>query len=185
MTRLLLTAFGPFGPFKVNPSQELLRACGLPHKELTVSYQFVGEFLGSLDGRSFDALVLVGVHGRARKLRWESTGHNVIGAKEDLGGVVPEGKISQNGSPKLHSTLKPARALPQGAIRTRNAGDYLCNFSLYSALQRFPEKKVAFIHIPPAERLSISDQKPIFMGIIDALLPEGYETVDPSKLRAN
>ena len=151
--RVLTTGYGPFLSVTENPSGWLVERCGAPYVVLPVSYAAVDKFLAELDPDSFDALVMVGVHGRARKMRLESVARNVVGKTPDVDQVVlGPGKIDPAGPDRIATSLWRNNWWPEASqsfTLTKDAGGYLCNYIFYRAAQRFPEKQVGFLHVPP------------------------------------
>lgn len=155
--RLIVTGFGPFGDFLENPSATLARQLGRPCEVLPVSYTAADQFLKTLDGESFDGLVMLGVAGGSQRLRWETTARNWVGGRADINGErrgpgpiefnAPQELVSFAAGP--HGAFDDVR--PRGALWeiSPHAGDYLCNYLFYRARQRFPQHLTAFIHVPP------------------------------------
>ena len=168
--RVLTTGFGPFLSVTENPSGWLVQRCGAPYEVLTVSYAPVDAFLQALDPASFDALVMVGVHGRARKMRLESVARNVVGKTADVTGVVRgPGVIDADGPTRIKTTLWQDAWWPEAAREftlTDDAGGYLCNYIFYRASQRFPEKQVGFVHVPPWKNMAQERQLTAFKQLL-------------------
>lgn len=160
--RTLVTGFLAFGGFAVNPSALLAQGCGRRFELVEVSFAAADAFLGRLDPSSFDRLVLMGVAGKSTVMRLERTAHNVIGPGADVRGITRPGLIEPDGSPALAATLWPASLLDAPSADwagSDDAGDYLCNYLLYRALRRFPQKRVGFLHVPPADAVPLDRQQ--------------------------
>lgn len=156
--RLLITAFGPFGPHVMNPSSRIAELLRFPSRIFEVSYQATREALEELDPKSFDILLMLGVHGATDYFRMEMFARNRIGASPDVRGEAPTGPIARRGTPVLGSTLFTGD-LPDGPFNTSfDAGDYLCNFAYYTALRRFPGRQVGFLHVPTESVLPVERQ---------------------------
>ena len=154
-TRTLITGFGPFGTFDENPSSWMAERCGRAFRVLEVSYAAVDQFLGELTSDSFESLVMLGVAGTARRMRFETVARNWVGTTPDVHGVVAGPSVIEPDGPAT-IPLSPSVTLPDGNHwePRDNAGDYLCNYISYRAAHRFPERRVYFIHVPPFEVLS-------------------------------
>lgn len=164
--RVLTTGYGPFLSVKENPSGWLVERCGAPFVVLPVSFAAVDKFLAELDPASFDALVMVGVHGRARKMRLESVARNVVGKTPDVEGqVLVPGKIDPAGRDRIRTSLWSGVRLADFTL-TDDAGDYLCNYIFYRASVALPGKQVGFVHVPPWDRMPQTKQ----LGCFQALL---------------
>ncbi len=154
-----MTGFGPFANITENPSWVLARQCGLEAEELEVSFGAVDKFFRELSPAKFDALLMIGVAGRSRVQRLERFGRNQIGGFPDVTGVVQTGPIDQDAPSKLRSTLWETGHLVRPGTRfSTDAGTYLCNYALFRALQRFPNNRVGFLHVPTFESMQESRQ---------------------------
>ncbi|ESR22745.1 pyroglutamyl-peptidase I [Lutibaculum baratangense] len=170
---VLVTGFGPFPGAPVNPSAALVRA--LPtgtmsrrhgialHTEIMpVSYAAVAEILPRLwrDLRP-DAVLHVGLHGRARIPHVELRGKNHRSPlAPDAGGALPNHPAIDPKGPAIRHASLPApqilaaiRASGARARTSHDAGSYLCNFATYLSLGLAREGAIAgFLHVPwPAE----------------------------------
>lgn len=148
--RTLVTGFGPFGNVVDNPSMRLALESGRTCQILEVAYAAVDQFLNELAPESFDLLIMLGVAGQAQKIRQETVGRNRIGSTPDVRGVVlGPGAIDPNEGPQI---ALPSTVLPPTSLHwelSTDAGDYLCNYLFFRALQRFNGKRVRFVHVPP------------------------------------
>jgi pyroglutamyl-peptidase len=157
--RLLVTGFGPFLDHTANPSQALAESCGAPFVVLEVSYRSVIGFIESLDASSFDALLSIGLADKAEAAQFETVGRNFVGATPDVRGeVFGPGVIDPTGPPAIASTLWHGLDTSE-AVPSADAGGYLCNYLLYLALRRFPQRRVGFLHVPPFEVMHADRQR--------------------------
>ncbi|MBS1707649.1 MAG: hypothetical protein JSS65_02885 [Armatimonadetes bacterium] len=167
--RVLTTGYGPFLSVTENPSGWLVERCGAPCVVLPVSFAAVDKFLAELDPDTFDALVMVGVHGRARKMRLESVARNVVGKTPDVEGqVLGPGKIDPTEPDRIRTSLWSGVRLADFTV-TDDAGDYLCNYIFYRASVALPEKKVGFVHVPPWDRMSQERQLAAIQRLLNEL----------------
>lgn len=162
--RTFITGFGAFLAVSDNPSSKLAEQTGRPYQVLEVSYTAVDHFLASLSDASFDRLLMLGVAANRDRLTPELFARNMIGKAPDVRGKAPLGYIEQGAPLLLESTLWTPEITseivaydPQTKI-SMDAGDYLCNYLGYKALQRFPNKLVGFMHVPSPERLPLCHQ---------------------------
>ena len=158
---LLVTGFGPFLDHGENPSQRLAESCGERFEVLEVSYRAVDEFVEGLDPASFDCWLALGLADRSETMLVETVGHNRIGATPDvLGEVHGPGKIDPDGFAMLASTLWTPELLGENDVRrpSTDPGGYLCNYVLYRALKRFPEKRIGFMHVPKFDHVPFETQ---------------------------
>ncbi|PTM60729.1 pyroglutamyl-peptidase I [Phreatobacter oligotrophus] len=168
MTTLLVTGFGPFPGWERNPTPAMVKAVTalrLPgvrivgHVFNTV-YAEVERDLPALIARHRpDAVLLFGLAGRTGHVRIEKHAHNVTtrrvpdasGAfhasadiRADAAWRVPTGFACGPLVARLRRAGLNARPSP-------SAGDYLCNFSYWLALEavaRHEVKRALFVHVP-------------------------------------
>ena len=182
--RLLVTGFGPFPGIPRNPSAEIARRVAASPRWRTLNvaarclilpttYAALDERLGpALDHEAPDAVLMIGVAGRSRRVRIERRALNraspllpdavgqypgglTLGKGPMTRGMVPRGLGTSPA--QLRATLR-RHAVPCGI--SRDAGRYLCNAAYYRALAApFP---VLFVHIPKppaARRRSLVNRK--------------------------
>ena len=167
-----MTGFGPFLNHDENPSQRLAESCGCRFEVLEVSFAAVDRFLESLDPSSFDSWLAIGLAGKSETMLVETVGHNRIGGEPDVRGEVHgPGKIDPAGHAMLASTLWPPELLGENDVRKPSAdpGGYLCNYVLYRALQRFPDKRIGFLHVPKFEHIPFETQLDELRAVIEEL----------------
>jgi pyroglutamyl-peptidase len=104
-----------------------------------------------------DAILMFGLHGRARTLRIETLARNALGRVRDAGGHMPRSAAIVRGA--LHMPMRsPAARLARAAGRagvaaqtSRDAGKYLCNYLCWRATEA-ASLPAAFVHVPPVRR---------------------------------
>ena len=147
--RVLLYGFGPYRQFKDNVTERVLRKIrkrrGLTKIVFPVKFNR-SQFIGAVMKYSPEWIVGLGQCSRGRRLRIETRAINKRrGSKKEKARPIVRG-----GAPKLFTDLRPE--LGRHARRSRNAGDYVCNFSLYIILETLRRHRLAtrcgFIHIP-------------------------------------
>lgn len=159
---VFVTGFGPFLGNDDNPSAALAESCGLPFRVLPVTFRAVEEFLASAP--EFDTLLMLGLASGEQdpRLRLEMVARNVIGPTPDAEGVVAgPGPIAPFAPRQLGATLYRTRELVAESAYWRpsvDAGSYLCNYSLFRALQTWPGRAVGFAHVPPVEVMPLEAQ---------------------------
>jgi len=170
---VFVTGFGPFLGNGDNPSASLAESCGLPFRVLPVTFHAVEEFLASAP--EFDALLMLGLASGEQnpRLRLEMMARNVIGATPDAEGVVGgPGPIAPFAPRQLGATLFRSPALVAECEHWRpsvDAGSYLCNYSLFRALQTWPGQAVGFVHVPPVEVLPLDLQRAVLAQLLQYL----------------
>jgi pyroglutamyl-peptidase len=107
-----------------------------------------------------DIVVMFGVATRARQMRIEERARNRVSTLfPDAGGYRPAARtIAANAGPlrnplPLARLVKAARSTGVAAVRSRNAGTYLCNYVYWRALEAAAAPNgpglVIFVHVPP------------------------------------
>lgn len=143
---ILIYGFKPYKKFKNNITQEILSKIPARRNLDKVIFPVKFDkqiFLKEVQFHKPDAIIGLGQHPRARKIRIERKAINLKGSKDS--GYQP---IDKNDSRFRFVTLKLKR--DSQSYVSYNAGKYVCNFSVY-ILSRWSEEnnvKFAFIHIP-------------------------------------
>lgn len=181
-SRTFVTGFGPFGSVSQNPSSILAAGSGKPFEILEVSFAAVDQFLNQLPVDTFDVLIMLGVAAQSERMRYEQVARNWNGTTPDVRGIIlgpglidanepaaftlsPDAiteHIARTGTlPGIHRPFNDEQSGQQNSLDSirfwelsNNAGEYLCNYIYFRARQRFPQKRVQFIHVPPFEVLS-------------------------------
>lgn len=161
MSRILLTAFEPFGGDAINPSLEIAgRLAGHADVDvLTVPVTFADShevILPRLAGH--DAIVMLGQAKGRKGLTVERVAINVDDASmpDNAGDNPTDRPIAPDGPAAYFSTL-PIKAMVE-AVRaegltasvSNSAGTYVCNHLMYSVLHtlRDTDVRAGFIHVP-------------------------------------
>lgn len=175
--RLLLTGFGPFPGAPENPTGPLVKALARRLRQQSVrvsthvfetTYKAVDRDLPRLLKRvKPDALLMFGLANKARALRVETKARNRIARFPDASFTMPQSRVIAAGSAKGRPIRAPKmallRAAKSAALPARlsvNAGDYLCNYLYWHALEAASSaggpRKAAFIHVPlPSKRFTL------------------------------
>jgi pyroglutamyl-peptidase len=167
--RLLVTGFGPFPGAPENPTETLMRclarmsagefgASALKVAMLPTEYRRSWAMLRRrYSSFAPDVVIHFGLNGRAEAIHLECTGRNVVAAaKLDASGYAPKSaRLSRSGPDSLGSTFDAEAILAalqhQGfdAVLSKDAGDYVCNATLYRSLRTAPStRRVGFVHVP-------------------------------------
>ncbi len=156
--RLLITAFEPFGPWERNTSADVGRAVAdtlgvgllvLP-VELAATPRLVREAVVG-----HDAVLCLGLHGRARALRVERVGLNLadFDRPDNAGRTVSAARLEDDApdafltSVDVTGVVLAMRQAGVPADPSTSAGTYLCNATYFTALQ--VQRRSLFIHLPP------------------------------------
>jgi pyroglutamyl-peptidase len=172
MRTILITGFGPFPGAPFNPTAALiarLKRIRRPNLRL-VAHVFLTEYAAVdrdlprlIEQYRPDALLMFGLHGRARTLRIETLARNVLGCHRDAGGLFARNRMISPGLPHVPMAT-PAARLTRAAQRTgvptvlsRDAGSYLCNYLCWRATQatKSGPRYAAFVHVPPIARKAL------------------------------
>lgn len=171
--RLLLTGFGPFPGAPVNPTGPLIRALKRKLRSqpgiqidthvFRTTYAAVDRALPRLlERQKPDALLMFGLAMRSRGFSVETQARNRICRHPDAAGVVPAARTIAEDAPRTLPIRAPKaallRAARSGSLSARlslNAGDYLCNYlywrALESAIRPGGPNRAVFIHVPPLD----------------------------------
>lgn len=192
MNEILVSAFGPFGTFRENPSEAILRAwCpALPENwrarktTLPVSWaRAAPQLLASLHATTRLVLCL-GVAAGGDRIRLERLARNRNDMSlADTGGYRSPGEAIVPGAPEWLRASLPvddlAAALRGAGIRATvsdDAGAYLCNHLSYALLHHLAQQPRAclagFIHLPPAQHLSPEKGARALQTIVDHILAD-------------
>ncbi|MBI5707491.1 MAG: hypothetical protein HZC36_10950 [Armatimonadetes bacterium] len=182
--RVLVTAYGPFEQVTENVTGLVAPLLGYPYEVIEVSYQAVDAYLDNLDPESFDVLVSLGHDPRGERVRIETVGRNTICDRADVrGSVQGPGPIDPKLPGQLAASLWQSPDLqqetPQRCAST-DAGGYLCNYILFGALMRFPEKRIGFLHLPPKEKMAPEAQVAEIREILEIVGVEAPSRLGPA-----
>lgn len=152
---VLLTGFGPFGDFDVNPSQ--IVALAAKDAGLVANIDILPTVYAECEGwaqRNLgpgQTVVHLGVAAEAESFRLERMARNVCGGRPDAnGGTWPSGEVMPG--PETIETTVDVEGVREACgdlpvVISEDAGDYLCNFTFYRSLRR-GDATVLFVHIP-------------------------------------
>jgi pyroglutamyl-peptidase len=165
--RVLITGFGPFPGAPFNPSAALAKALTRRRRPafagieravhvFATTYASVDRDLPKLFAQKPDIVLMFGVAGRRRQLCIETRARNAVSLLfPDAGGRKPLRGVIRLGGPSTFTGNAPfaclAGAAGAKARISRDAGNYLCNYVYWRALEhvRGTRPLVQFVHIPP------------------------------------
>lgn len=171
--RLLLAGFGSFPAAPLNPSAAVIATLareawapeGVQIDYLTLPVQWRGAaetILRQIQDRPADGVLVVGVAVEAQAFRVETLGRNVASPErpDQAGRVWGSACVAETGAEVIAATAPcqamasalAAEGLPVGL--SEDAGDYLCNFTLYRLLHARAAPCVGFLHVPQARECS-------------------------------
>jgi pyroglutamyl-peptidase len=168
---LLITGFGPFPGVPANATTELVPALTEEARKRWPSHRFEGAVLATewrAAPQTVSALMAdlkpsttlhFGVSSKATGFTIEMRGHNLARRLPDAAGQLPEGAALVPESPDLLPASIPVSLIVErlrqrdlSVCVSRDAGGYLCNAVLYSALDagRRLDRTVrsGFVHLP-------------------------------------
>lgn len=182
---VIFTGFEPFGRFEVNPSFAVARAAAdvvarvarTSAHELRVTWSdamSARRLANGLRGRVI--LVHCGLAGDRSTVSIERTARNAVGSTLD--NLGQPGRIFDDGALTRHTRLDAARIAacvaarsPLGAQVSDDAGDYICNATLWHSLANDnPDVDALFVHVPLVE-LDVAHAIGVALGegLIEAL----------------
>ena len=164
-SRLLVTGFGPFPSVATNPSGKVaalvadsprLRRLGVEAQALVLPTAYAaieGVLAPALARGGFDAVLMIGVAGRAREIRVERRAANRASLlAPDAAGKRRTSLTLGPGPGHRLNVVAPSPVLDRlrrhglPCRPSRDAGRYLCNASYFAALAE--PAPVLFLHIP-------------------------------------
>ena len=179
-TRLLFTAFGSFPGARVNPTSAIARLVLTRHgrrlsrlglelhtAELPVIFAGAEERARDLiENLQPDAVLHLGLAGRRKRLSFEVRARNRLNVLHpDAARARAERLLIEQGGPAFRPARAPiARcvhaiaATGAACARSIDAGDYLCNQTLFASLGS-NAPVVAFLHVPRPRRLRTKRRK--------------------------
>lgn len=168
MRTLLVTGFGPFPGWERNPTPAMVRAVArlrlpgvrvVPHVFNTVYAEVARDLPALIAHHRPDAVLLFGLAGRSGHVRVERFAHNVTTRRtRDASGAFHVSADIVTGGPwRVPTGFRTGplvHALRRAGLNARSspsAGEYLCNFSYWLALdavRRGAIRRALFVHVP-------------------------------------
>ena len=162
--RTLITSFGPFGDFGLNPSNQVMDALQaliekggtqvqeFSYKKLNVAWEHVDVFIRETAHESFDLFIHLGVATGSEKMRIETKGRNSAEGKDAFNANPLSQTIftqtSDIVSPLPMNEMKEFVAKHPEVVISDNAGSYLCNYLYFKSLHANGlQSRVLFVHI--------------------------------------
>jgi pyroglutamyl-peptidase len=145
--RLLIYGFGPYRQFKDNVTEKILRQfprrAGL--KKIVFPVRFhKSQFINAIQKYKPDVILGLGQCSRGRSLRIE---RQAVNKRRNEKSDEPR-RILPGGPARLRTNLK----LTLGGRYSNNAGEYVCNYSMYLMLDFINRRHLpicyGFVHIP-------------------------------------
>jgi pyrrolidone-carboxylate peptidase len=147
--RILIYGFGPYRQFRTNITGKILRRLprGKGLRKIVFPVRFDRrQFTNALERYEPDLIIGLGQCSRGSKLRIEARALNQRRNRK----TDPPKKIARTGASELKTNLRVAYG--GVARRSRCAGDYVCNYSMYVMLNFLQQRRegtlYGFIHIP-------------------------------------
>jgi pyroglutamyl-peptidase len=184
--KILITAFGPFDKFTVNPSEIVLNMLKesinihqyleFEWQVLNVSYKEIDYFIKNKKSHH-DLIIHLGVATNSKQMRFEKKAKNLKSGK-DIYNVNPSNEAI-SGNIDFISSSFPINILNNiisnistHVVFSNDAGTYLCNYLYFNSLHYFSDKThVLFVHIADVysepEAVSIENQVTILVTLLD------------------
>jgi pyrrolidone-carboxylate peptidase len=142
--RILIYGFGPYRQFQENITARIVKSlaprAGLKKEVFPVRFQR-SQFIGALRRHNPDYVLGLGQSER-KNIEIETRAAN----RKRMSKAAPAHSISKHGRRWLPTTLTVKIG------RSKSAGDYVCNYSMYVIIdylmRQAPNAKFGFIHIP-------------------------------------
>lgn len=158
---LLVTGFGPFPGMPQNPTTTLIEEVaahalpGVKTRLLPTTWKGC-EAIPALAAEA-DMVLMFGVAGSARRIRYERVSRPTASPSADADGQHPHASPQRSRRPHFDVTDLVLRARRAGfpVIASDNAGGYICNAAYGAALTAQP--RTLFVHVPiPSQRGPLS-----------------------------
>jgi pyroglutamyl-peptidase len=165
--KLLVTGFGPFPGVRHNPSGQIALAIGRSARlkrqgvhvsahELIVTYAALPGLAALIAHEKPDAILMFGIAARTKQPRLEKRGENrTRPLSVDASGTRPQSRKLDEHAPLIRNVRVPLEPLRLAIARqgfkptlSNNAGAYLCNAVLFTALGKKPDAPCIFVHVP-------------------------------------
>ena len=190
---ILLTAFGPFQNFEINPSQIVLEEIAsdsnlqldIDFKVIDVSFDAVDDFIENLN-KPYSLIIHMGVATGESKTRLEVLAKNIAHG-QDVNEKVYKKKYINEESHDLLTTV-PNKVIDALVDKykdelyiSNDAGNYLCNYIYYKSIFKFGKlTPVLFIHISDFQNIEHANNVIIQSGIVKNLIKE-FEKYEQQK----
>lgn len=162
--KTMITSFGPFHDFGVNPSNQVMEVLrtklaedsalgqNVVFETLDVSWADVDRFIQRQAVQPFDVFIHLGVATGSSHMRIETTGRNAAAGRDVEDAEPTSTSILESGSDIVASL--PYKGLREfvsnhpEVVLSDNAGSYLCNYIYFKSLHAHgANAQVLFIHI--------------------------------------
>jgi pyroglutamyl-peptidase len=170
MQRILITGFGPFPGAPSNPTMAIVRhllrlrqprlqGVDLIGRVLPTHWNMLEGFAETIRQTRPDAVLMFGLAGRRRHITPEMRAVNHASAlRLDAAGKRPKGRqLARSDARFRHSSIDPVKmvaAMSNNKLPAKvswDAGDYLCNALLWTALDT--GVPAIFVHVPRPRRM--------------------------------
>ncbi|MFH2013127.1 MAG: nitrilase-related carbon-nitrogen hydrolase [Pseudomonadota bacterium] len=166
--KFLITGFEPFGEYRKNPTEELVKFINNSKSHLNnaeikaitfpVEYEKSLAILRkTLNEYQPDFIISLGFAPGSNKIKLEAIAENYSAGFSDNTGIKFHGAVIR-GNPSQYSTDFPVYKFKDVLLKngipaevSKDAGGYLCNYIFYHIMnysQSRPEVKAGFIHVP-------------------------------------
>ncbi|MGL4634893.1 MAG: peptidase C15 [Beijerinckiaceae bacterium] len=172
MKRILITGFGPFLGAPSNPTMAIVRhllrsryarieGLELVGRVLPTQWSMLPDFAETIRQQKPDAVLMFGLAGRRRSITPEARAVNhATTLRLDAAGQAPaQQQLAKHGPGFRRSSIDPVsmvaamRRSSLPAKMSQDAGDYLCNALLWTALDT--DVPAIFVHVPRPRRATL------------------------------
>jgi pyroglutamyl-peptidase len=188
--RILVTSFGPFNNFEINPSNQIMLSLKkrvdlssppldyFKFETIEVSWRNVSKFIEANKNEVFDFIIHLGVATNESKMRIETCGKNVQSGT-DIDNICFDGNEIVKNQSNLNTNvsneiLSNFVSQYESISISTDAGSYLCNYLYFKSLYFLGNKSlVLFVHTADTQNQptapSIDRQSEIIFSLIDFL----------------
>ena len=182
--KFIITGFGPFGSFTVNPASQVAEAVAQNLRKQKIEIEFV-QILTSIQDvlQFYDTIkenvfvIHIGLYDGSEKPQIETLGHNLADFS------IPDVRGNQPRRQKIIKSMELRQAIPQcfdfktildpglDLNYSTDAGNYICNYCFVQGLQNVGKKisGTTFIHIPSLQDYSLEKSMSVISQVILAI----------------
>ena len=176
---ILVTGFEPFGDHDINVSQlvansldgEELRGHSIRSLILTVDFEGSHKVASMLENEEFAAILHIGLAANSKHPRIELRAKDILDFRipDNNGRMIKDSKISGIGD--LYSTINhhdwDISSMIDSPVVSDDAGEYICNETLYRTLMKIEDNTPCFfLHLPMEQ----NDAKGLALQCLDRML---------------
>ena len=195
MPRVLLTGFGPFGSYEMNPTESIVNSFpslipiknpfGKGSSEMSVEKRVLSVdedgtmwAANELNSREWDAILHLGLCGECTRPRLELKAEDMLDMRipDNSGRQIKDGTLTGSGDLQTSVPVKKW-GIDDWAVNlelSNDAGRYICNETYYRTLEALHAHRFAipclFLHLPSEEHMPMNESKKLVRQVLAHML---------------